>query len=445
MSPFQNRLKTPEEIELEHKYQKLAELKANLLVHERVYNLLKSEIRMFEQVYEEILGTRIEALEDLEWQLQGFLGEGEVVRNAESLEQQTLFTHIQQSTDLLDEDEVQPDTAQLSLKSLYRGVAKAVHPDLAANEAERRQRQELMSQANEAYQNGNRQLLADMLSEWEETPAYSSELDVALELVRVIRQIAAVEQNIQAMIRQTNELKQTKIYAFKLRVDESLADGVDLLAEMAAQVDVDIVRIRRRLAVLKGCEETDPAVGGAHFETRLIRFPAGRDCGALYIRNSSSLDYRDWQRIGTASGAREVFLDKSVRLDLKVAEESDTKFLEELKPDDLQALFLHNVDDGIWPHIQHLTGLQELYLSDAMITDDGLAQLRPLKNLQRISIYHTDIGDKGLINLALVYGLKWLTCSGTAISEEGLKLFRRVMPGCKAVSFKWRYEEGKDK
>lgn len=443
MSPFQSRLKTPEEIELDHKYQKLDGLKADLLVREQAYNQLKAEIRMFEQVYEEVLGTRIEALEELEWQLQGLLGEGEVGRNTESLQQQSFFTHIQQSTDLLDDDEVQPDTSQVSLKSLYRGVAKAVHPDLADNEVERQRRQELMSLANEAYQSGNRQMLADMLSEWEQTPVFSSELDIALELVRVIRQIAAVEQNIQAMIRQTSELKQTKIYVFKLRVDEALHDGVDLLAEMAAKVDIDIVRIRRRLTVLNGFDEADSITGDASFETRIVRFPSDRNCGVLYIRNSDSLDYRDWQRIGSASGAREVFLDKSLRLDLKVEKTTDTKFLEELRPDDLQALFLHNVDDAIWPHIRHLTGLRELYLSDTMITDNGLAQLRPLKNLQRISIYHTDIGDNGLISLALVYGLKWLTCSGTAITEEGLNLFRRVMPGCKAVSFKWRYEEGK--
>lgn len=439
MSQFQSHLKSPEEIELERKYQKLSGLKVDLVLREKSYTTLKFEIKMFEQVYEEILGARIEALEDLEWQLQGFLGEGGGERKAESLSQQSLFTHIQQSTDLLDDD-IQPDSSNLSLKSLYRGVAKAVHPDLAANEVERKRRQELMSLANEAYQSGNRQLLADMLSEWEVTPVYSSGMDIAMELVRVIRQIAAVEQNIQAMIRQTNELKQTRIYAFKLRVDESLADGVDLLAEMAAKVEVDIVRIRRRLTVLKGFDETGSSIGETHFETKIIRFPIDQNCGALYIRNSGSLDFRDWQRIGNAIGAKEVFRDKSVRLDLKVEKGIDTKFLANLKPDDLQALFLHNVDDSIWSNIQHLTALEELYLSDTKITDQGLAELRPLKNLKRISIYHTAICDRGLINLALISGLKWLTCSGTAITEEGLNLFRRVMPGCKSVSFKWRYE-----
>jgi hypothetical protein len=442
MTPFKNRLKTPEEVELEHKYQQLAGVKADLQRREQDYNRLKSEIRMFEQVYEDILGVRIQNLEDLEWQLMGLLGETTVKKSTEPLKQSSSYAHFQHTTDLLDDEEPPQDGANLSLKSLYRGVAKAVHPDLAADESERFRRQELMALANEAYQTGNRQVLIDLLSEWEQAPvSYGSEMDIALELVRVIRQLAAVQQNIHAVVRQTEELKQTDIYHFKIRVDDALADGVDLLVDMAAALDLEIARIRRRLSALRGdagesaCEDTTP------FETRIIRFPLDQNCGTLFIRKASSLDFRDWQRIGIARGAKEVFLDTSVRLDVKVERGMDVSFLRDLQPDDLQSLFLYGCDDTVMSHIVHLTGLQELYLSDAEITDQGVSLLRPLTSLQRISIYHTAIGDRGLMNLALMPGLKWFTCSGTAATEEGLLQFRKAMPGCKTVSFKWRYQE----
>ena len=128
MTPFKNRLKTPEEIELEHKYQQLARIKADLLGREQDYNRLKSIIRMFEQVYEDILGVRIQTLEDLEWQLKGLLGETGRDVSSESLKQSPSYTHFQHTTDLLDDDEAPQDAANLSLKSLYRGVAKAVLP-----------------------------------------------------------------------------------------------------------------------------------------------------------------------------------------------------------------------------------------------------------------------------------------------------------------------------
>jgi hypothetical protein len=110
-----------------------------------------------------------------------------------------------------------------------------------------------------------------------------------------------------------------------------------------------------------------------------------------------------------------------------------------LQPDDLQALFLYNCDDRILSQIVHLSGLEELYLSDTAVTDQGLALLHPLVSLQRISIYHTAIGDEGILNLSLLPGLKWLTCSGTDATEKGFNLFRRAVPGCKTVNFKWRY------
>ncbi|MDD2851298.1 MAG: hypothetical protein PHY09_05265 [Desulfuromonadaceae bacterium] len=440
MAPFKNRLKTPEEIELEHKYLQLAQVKAELLRQEKEYNHLKSEIRMFEQVYEDILGVRIQALEDLEWQLKGLLDDTKMANPGESVKQTPPYTHFHNTTDLLDEDEAPQDVANLSLKSLYRGVAKAVHPDLAADEGERLRRQELMALANEAYQAGNRQTLIDLLSEWEQAPVqYGSEMDIALELVRVIRQISAIQQNIHAVIRQTEELKQTDIYHFKHRVDDALGDGVDLLAEMAAAVDLDIVRIRRRLATLRGeaGEPVDVDTDDAPFETRIVRFPLHQQCGTLFIRKVTSSDFRDWQRIGIAKGAKEIFLDTSLRLDVKVDDAMDTAFLGELHSHDIQALFLYNCDDAIVSQISHLTGLQELYLSDTKISDQGLAQLHPLSSLQRISIYHTAIGDKGLFNLVQIPGLKWLTCSGTAMTEDGFNLFRRAMPGCKTVNFKW--------
>lgn len=442
MSPFRSRLKSPEEIELEHKYQELKRLNDQLQLHEFAYRQLKSEIRVFEQVYEDILGCRIETLEDLEWQLKGLLGDVAADVMAESGRQEPCFSHFEHTTDLLDDDEPMQDVAELSLKSLYRGVAKAVHPDLASDDEQRCRRQELMALANAAYQAGDRQVLIDLLREWEQTPvSFDSELDIALELIRVIRQIAAAQQNIHAIQRQSEELQQSDIYHFKLRVDDALADGGDLLSEMAAQVDRDIAKVRRRLATLRGEVNSADGSGGFLFETRVVRFPAGQCCGILYTRKTNSVDYRDWQRVGNACGAKEIFRDTSLRLDFKGTDGVDPAFLAELQPDDLQSLFLYSCNDTVLQYLPSLTGLQELFFSETDISDHGLDLLLPLKSLQRISIYHTAITDAGLRKLVLLPSLKWLTCSGTAVTEDGFNQFRSLKPGCKAISFKWRYQE----
>lgn len=442
MSPFRNRLKTPEEIELDRKRSELDRLQGQLAEQERNFLAHKNEIRMFEQLYEEIMGVRIAELEDLEWQLNGLLGEARVSEEADPAACDEAFTHFQHLTDLLDDDaEADGDLPRKTLKSLYREVAKAIHPDLASDDEERRRRQELMAAANQAYETGDRAALEDILCDREQGPDMVAGLDVAIDLVRVIRQIARVQQNIHAVRRQITELKATDIYSFKQRVDEALADGIDLLAEMAAAIDLNIARTRRRLAVLRGDSEAGEELNTHPLETRIIRFPQEHSCGTLYVRGGGSADYRDWQRLGNARGVREVFLDKAVRLDVKGTTETEVRFLDALKPDDLQALFLHDVDDGALPHLAHFSGLQELCLSNTRISDEGLRLLAGLRGLKRLYIYHTAISDAGLHNLTSLNWLKWLTCSGTYITEEGLNRFRQAMPECKAVSFKWRFEK----
>ena len=439
--PFRNRLKTPEEVELEHKQRELTRHQVELGEWERMLSGIKAEIRTFEQLYEDTVGGRITVLEELEWQLNGILDIEKTPPSRETLSDEQAFSHFRHTTDLLDEeDESQPDTSSMTIKSLYRGVAKAVHPDLASDEADRMRRQELMAIANQAYESGDRKSLEELFRDWEAGTGTISGMDVASELVRVIRQIARVKQNIHAVILQIDELKQTDIYSFKLRVADAQAEGIDLLAEMVAKADEDIALLRKRLSLLRGEEDVTEGRNSPHVKTRVIRFPADRSYGTLYVRNISSMDYRDWQWLGTARGVKEVFLGKAVRLDIKGGEGCGLDFLESLQPEDLQALFLSDIGDSALAHVAHLTGLQELCLSNTTISGEGLAHIAPLVGLKRVYIYHTAIGDQGFRSLLRLKGLKWLTCSGTEISEEGLKHLRQEMPGCKIVNFKWRYD-----
>lgn len=438
MNTSHKRLKTPEEIELDSKRCDLSCLQRQLAERERQFTLFKTEIRMFEQVYEEILGSRISELEDLEWQLNGLLGNLDIVTVTGTPESDATFSFSHCRTDLLDNEIPSPDMHRKNIKSLYREVAKAIHPDLAADEEQRQRRQDLMSVANHAYAVGDRSVLESILSDWEMGPDVLSGQDVAMELVRVIRQIARVKQNIHAVNRQIDELKSTDIVCFKQRVDEALSDGIDLMAEMAAAVEQNIAKICNRLAALRGESGCADHIGHP-LETRVIRFPLEFSCGILFERNKGSVDYREWHRSGDARGVREFFLSKILRLDVKGTVEKEILFLDALRADDLQTISFNGIDDGVLAHLGHLTGLQELYLYNTKVTDEGLLLLENLQGLKRLNIYHTAISDRGLMNLSVLKGLKWLTCSGTCITEDGLNHFRQALPGCKAVNFKWRH------
>ncbi len=436
-------MKSPEEIELAKKRQELASLLEEQSRYERDISAIKTEIRVFERAYEQILGARIAELEQLEWQISGLL-------DTEDRKEHHKFYHAAEydtasrshgPTSLLDDD---PDTTSLmeekSLKALYRVVAKAIHPDLGLDDNERSRRQELMVIANQAYQDGDRDALQRLLRAWQLGPKSVKGLDIGAELVRIIRQLAHVRKTIQELHDRTVELTSSDIYRFKQRVDDALSDGIDLLAEMAATVDLDLAKARKRLAMLKGEPEPVEEHPTPPLETRIVRFPADKSYGTLYLRPIASVDYREWRKLGMAKGTCEIGLDKALRLDVRGDGEAGMAFMKALKKNDLQSLFLYEVDDSALERLCRLSGLQELYLSNTTVSDDGLKQLACLSELKRLYLYHTQITDAGLGNLLPLKKLKWLTFSGTKVTEAGLAALRKALPGCKVVTFKWRYD-----
>jgi len=437
-------MKSPEEIELGKKRKELAALLEEQSLIERELSAIKAEIRVFERSYEQMLGARIRELEELEWQINGLLGTEEVCEEHHKFfhttEQDTGRAHISRTTLLDDDPETTPLFEERSLKSLYREVAKTIHPDLASDDHERFLRQELMATANLAYQEGDRYKLQRILHEWSLGPQTAKGLDIGAELIRFIRQIASTRQTIRDLNRQIEELRHSDIYRFRQRVDDGLQDGIDLLAEMAATVDLDIAKAKKRLALLRGEQEPHEERTTPALETRVIRFPTKKSCGTLYMRAINSVDYRDWQKLGAAKGLREIPLDKGVRLDVRGDGKENLGFLEQLQPNDLQALFLYEVGDTTLNKICTLQGLHELYLSNTQVSDNGLKHLRCLIGLKRLYLYHTAITDQGLPNLYPLTWLRWLTFSGTKVSEKGLAELRAALPDCKVITFKWRYE-----
>jgi hypothetical protein len=436
-------MKSPEELELTKKRHELSDLLEEQSLIERELAAIKAEIRVFERSYEQMLGNRISELEQLEWEISGLLGTSE----ADEEHHKYFYTNEQESTasftrtTLLDDD---PDTTTIleekSLKSLYREVAKSIHPDLASDDHELFKRQELMAIANLAYQEGDRARLQQIIKEWRIGPKTAKGIDIGAELIRLIRQIHHTRQSIKELNKCIEELRHSDIYRFRQRVDDGLLDDIDLLAEMAATVDLDITKARKRLARLRGEQEPQEERQATPLATRLIRFPADQSYGALYMRAIHSVDYRDWQKSGSAKGAREIPLDKGLRLDVRGDGEGGIEFLQQLQSDDLQALFLYDVNNEALTKTCHLTGLQELYLSNTIITNTGLKSLNCLTGLKRLYLYHTEITDKGLPHLYPLTWLRWLTFSGTKVTEKGLGELRAALPHCKVITFKWRYE-----
>lgn len=64
------------------------------------------------------------------------------------------------------------------------------------------------------------------------------------------------------------------------------------------------------------------------------------------------------------------------------------------------------------------------------LTNQGLASLKGMKELQVLNLYGTPIGDEGLKHLETLTGLKNLTLKRTAVTAAGVSALRKVLPNC---------------
>lgn len=432
-------LKFPEEIELENKQAEFARLQSDRFAQIKVLQQLKIELRSFERHYDQVIGQRIAELDRLEAQLNGTQESAAEKQEKPGSTPANEWSGHLHATDLIDEDDAEStlDITKKSLKSLYREVAKSIHPDLAASEYERVRRQELMAEANRAYKDEDRKSLLNILKEWEHGPEKIRGKDIGAELVKVIRLIAKEREELYAVDAKIDELKSTDTYLFKRRVEDAAAKGIDLLAEMATTIDLNITNARKQLSVMKGLEPPEP--GYQNLETRILCFPQDKSCGVLHLRKKSSNNYCDWQKLSLAKGARTLPANMAIRLDVRGDATPDLSFLRQLQPNDLDSLFLYDVNDAALGCIDHLTGLEELYISDSSVTDEGLWKLTTLRNLMRIYLYHIDITDAGLFALFGLKNLTQFTCSGTLITDTGLENLQIAIPGIKTLNFPWRY------
>ena len=143
-------------------------------------------------------------------------------------------------------------TSKDCLKKLYREIAKAIHPDLATDEEERIRRQQLMAEADRAYEEGDEKRLRAILREWESSPESVKGEGPGAELVRVIRKIAQVEERLSTIEIEITQLKESDLYKLKIKVEEAEKERHDLLSEMAGQIDKQVADARNRLAELQG-------------------------------------------------------------------------------------------------------------------------------------------------------------------------------------------------
>lgn len=240
--PLPVRSRRPEEAELAKKLEDLAGLQSRLAELEFQLFNLRLELTEFEGVYCSRVGPVYAELDEVEALIAEKIARAKPqdhqAAEAAGAARMRAEESRKAATDAL-ATPAQP-TRSDTLRNLYREAAKRLHPELSRDDADRKIRERLMTEANLAYQKGDESRLQAILEEYESSPDTVVGTDVAAELVRAIRRISLVNKRIPQIETEIIELKTSELFKLKTLVDDGARSGKDVLGEMVNRLKQEI-------------------------------------------------------------------------------------------------------------------------------------------------------------------------------------------------------------
>lgn len=249
------RTRTPEERELEQKRTVLRSLEAQLVDKELEFSTLQAQLRAFEKKYVAVVGVKYAELDEVMAQVAELLAAN--APNDRDAEHQAGQARSRARQTAEEVGSARPDdvrrqfTPSVDLKKLYRDVAKQIHPDLTTDPKERRRRHTLMAEANRAYEDGDEERLREILRRYAMSPEAVAGEGTGAELVRVLRKISQVEERLTEVGAQISELQDSELGRLRQKCDAAIEEGRDLLAEMAADMEMKIAEVKGQLRRIK--------------------------------------------------------------------------------------------------------------------------------------------------------------------------------------------------
>ena len=242
---------TPEERELAAKNAHLVALTVQLAQRELDLTTLQAELRAFERQYIRVVGFAFAEVDDLEAQIAEALNRRSPADESARQRAVDARTKATESAgvaaDAIEQRTRANDfTPSDDFKTLYREATKRIHPDLAATEAERAKRNQVMAAVNAAYAEGDEARLRAILNDWDTSPDAVTGDGIGAELVRTLRKIHQVEKRLAAIGSEIATLNESELSRLKTRADAERINGRDVLAEMAEQLATQIVQLRRK-------------------------------------------------------------------------------------------------------------------------------------------------------------------------------------------------------
>lgn len=240
----------PEEQELARKLQEQFEIESDLADRELQGASLRAELGAFERQFLHFVGSRYAELDELKAQVAERIAQEQPENsNCQVAAREARAKSNESKSAAGEKSQGKPIAFHPSqnMKRLYREVARRIHPDLTSDANDRVKRQQLMADANEAYERGDGEDLAKILTDYEHRPEAVVGDDAGAELIRAIRKISRAKNRVVEIETEIQELMRSDLYHLKVRVDQAEQHGHDMLKEMTEKVEGQIAQARKFL------------------------------------------------------------------------------------------------------------------------------------------------------------------------------------------------------
>jgi hypothetical protein len=246
MSGHITRRLKPEDEEILRKRADLAAIRATLAERELGLADLRGQLAAFEGRYLRQVGILYAELD--EWKARiselraQFDPSAAATHQARDAREQARQTHEGAHGKASKAHEFAPSP---ELRSLFREVAKRIHPDFCRDAGDLERRTRLMAEANRAYEAGDAERLQRILNEYQDGGDAVEGEGIGAELIRIIRQISHAQERVVAIEQELAALRKSEIALLKKDAEEKEQEGRDLLAELAAAVREKIGSARK--------------------------------------------------------------------------------------------------------------------------------------------------------------------------------------------------------
>lgn len=233
------------------------------LCNKNVYlNQLKLELREFETGdYKQVL-TRLSELEEINREISRVRGlltdfiylntstKNDWNENAQLPNVENSLNEKSESLSIACKNDTEAELNR-KLKSIYRKVAKLIHPDFCLDAEDEQCRKDLMAKVNLAYEAGSTAILLSILCLFQEDNSESEQTESSDGLALVSRQMHKVKIQIAIVNDAIHQLESSEIFEIKSRIELGRGQGRNLIIDMISQLECQIKSAKCELSELE--------------------------------------------------------------------------------------------------------------------------------------------------------------------------------------------------